>query len=328
MQARTFFGAALAVAQAMSGCAPDFGAAPSLVVSERLLAVRADPPEAAPGATVTLRALVVGPDGTRADPPVRWAWCLAPKPLTTDNSVADRCLGDGADVVLPLGGPGPAAQATLPADACARFGPDTPPATSGEPPARPRDPDVTGGYYQPARALVSGGDVAPLAGFGFARLTCNLAAAPIEVVQAFRRRYVANRNPTLDAVRATRSDDGSAMQPLRPEGDAQAAGHATVSPGGSLGLVARWSADSPETFPVFDREQRQLVEQREALRVSWYATAGRFEHDRTGRDGADTSLDSENEWTAPEQPGFVHLWVVLRDSRGGVDYRGYLIEVR
>lgn len=328
MQARTFFfWAALAVAPSQPACAPDLGAAPSIVASERLLAVRADPPEAAPGAVITLRALVVGPDGTLANPPVRWAWCRAPKPLTTNNSVSDRCLDESGDGVSPLDPAGPVVQAELPADACALFGPDSPPAAPGELPPRPPDPDVTGGYYQPVRILVPGGEGAPLAGFGFARLACNLAGAPIDVAQAFRSRYVANHNPAIESVLAS-TTDGSMAMPLGREGDAPATDPITAGHGSALHLTARWTADSPETFPVFDPEQRQLVEQRESLRVSWYATAGRFAHDHTGRDGDDPARDSENQWTAPDQPGLVHLWVVLRDSRGGTDFGGYLVEVQ
>lgn len=41
----------------------------------RVLAIRADPPLARPGEDVTLRALVVGPDGEAGDALHRWWWC-------------------------------------------------------------------------------------------------------------------------------------------------------------------------------------------------------------------------------------------------------------
>jgi hypothetical protein len=34
-----------------------------------------------------------------------------------------------------------------------------------------------------------------------------------------------------------------------------------------------------------------------------------------------------NAWTAPEESGTVYLWVVLRDSRGGLDFAGYELNV-
>ena len=70
-----------------------------------------------------------------------------------------------------------------------------------------------------------------------------------------------------------------------------------------------------------------LVPQREALRVSWFASAGVFDHDVTGRDAEDVALSTVNGWQAPTTPGIVHLWLVLRDSRGGVDFGEFLLDV-
>lgn len=84
-----------------------------------------------------------------------------------------------------------------------------------------------------------------------------------------------------------------------------------------------WPADTVETFPVYDIVGQALVDHRESMRVSWFATDGSFAHERTGRDEGDLATDTSNRWTAPSSPGVVHLWVVLRDSRGGVDYASY-----
>ena len=70
--------------------------------------------------------------------------------------------------------------------------------------------------------------------------------------------------------------------------------------------------------------------QRESLRLSWFATGGRLPARRTGRSETDTDTDRspQNIWTAPPTPGLVHLWLVLRDSRGGVDFAEAQIDVQ
>jgi hypothetical protein len=62
--------------------------------------------------------------------------------------------------------------------------------------------------------------------------------------------------------------------------------------------------------------------------IAWYATAGSFDDDRTGRASNETTNSSPNTWHAPAQPGRAHLWVVLRDDRGGVGWSDYTIDVQ
>jgi hypothetical protein len=63
------------------------------------------------------------------------------------------------------------------------------------------------------------------------------------------------------------------------------------------------------------------------MSVSWFATDGTFEADRTGRGEEDEISAAPNRWTAPDQPGPVHLWIVLRDSRGGTAWAEEVLEV-
>jgi len=70
-----------------------------------------------------------------------------------------------------------------------------------------------------------------------------------------------------------------------------------------------------------------LVPHRESMRVSWFASAGSFEHEVTGRDEGDLATTTDNSWSAPATAGPVHLWIVLRDSRGGVDFAAYELQV-
>jgi len=79
--------------------------------------------------------------------------------------------------------------------------------------------------------------------------------------------------------------------------------------------------------PVWDLASRMLVTHRESLRVSWFASAGSFTKDTTGRGEEEPELFARNDWTAPQESGAVHFWMVLRDSRGGVDFRETTIEV-
>jgi hypothetical protein len=229
------------------------------------------------------------------------------------NIVGDACLGDGAEQ---LGQRGQVVSARIPDDACALFGSDTPPPKPGELPQRPRDPDVTGGFYQPMRAAVHDPAGNFVVAFALERITCNLANAPIDVVQDFRMRYRPNQNPKIERLLGA------------PEGAADFAElPIQVHTGKTATLRVRWSADSPETYPVYDVLSKALVEHREAMRVSFYATAGSFEHDRTGR--AETDMDTfvDDVWTAPDSPGPVHMWAVLRDSRGGIDFASFSVDV-
>jgi hypothetical protein len=63
------------------------------------------------------------------------------------------------------------------------------------------------------------------------------------------------------------------------------------------------------------------------MRVSWFATAGSLPVDATaiGEDDAATSVSTT--WHTPAQTGQVWVWVVLRDSRGGISTQSAAITV-
>jgi len=186
------------------------------------------------------------------------------------------------------------------------FGPLAPPSSSGT--LRPTDPDPTGGYYQPIRL-----DLGAQQAIFRERLHCDLAGASLLMSQEFRARYTVNQNPTLVSLSALVGD-----QPVLL--DALAAGQ-------RIRLVAVWSADSAETYPVFDSASQSLVDQREALWISWFATAGAFDDSTTGRGEDDPTAWSDNSWQSPAVAGEVSLWLVLHDSRGGVDFATYTMTV-
>ncbi len=299
---------ALLFAGAAVRCIPTLGPGDSLVTSPRILAVRAVPAEAVPGTKVTFTALVAAPGGTEdAGATVVWSFCNAPKPITEDNVVSNACVGDGPGVgdaaALTGVGAGLSVTARTPPKGCSVFGPDV-----GSMGLRPRDPDTTGGYYQPLLASLTGAGGAGGAGdaIELARIHCDLANASGATVTQFAKLYHDNQNPTLLPLTATL---GGAAVNL-----------SAVAASAHVTLQASWPAASVETFAYYDAATQTLGTQREAMQVAWYGSGGTLDTESTGRAGDDPATTSDDGWTAPAQAGTVHLWVVLRDSRGGVDY--------
>lgn len=289
------------LAALVPSCKPDFGERESLVDRTLVLAVRIEPPEAKPGETVTATLLVASPDGPLVAPPASWAFCATPKLLTENGSVSAACLR--ADGVAPVGDAPGGIHAALPATGCFNFGPET---QSAE--VRPRDADVTGGYYVPIRARVAvSGAPEPLTAFGFARLVCNLANAPADAATRFRAEYKSNENPTLLPIEA-RLETGATIALT------------DVPRGARVVLRAPWRPEDAEAYALFDVQSQAVVTRRESLRVSWFTTAGTYEHDRTGRSEAEPESFTENLWTAPDDARTSHLAFVLRDARGGLSF--------
>lgn len=263
----------------------------AIVREPRVLAVISEPAEAKPRAPIVVHALVAGPDGPIATPPA-WAFCAAPKPPTEDNAVSDGCFHD--DQLLPLG-TGPTAMGTLPADGCLRFGPDIPPGAD----FRSRDADATGGYYQPVRATLDG-----MIAFGLTRITCKLGRAPLDVAFDYDQRYVANANPTLEPF---------VLDHAPPNSD--------------VTLRAAWPAAAAETYLYFDPVSQTLVDRRESMRVSWFATAGELPVDASAIGEDDTATELTTTWRTPG-PGTAWVWIVLRDARGGIATQAHEVVIQ
>lgn len=289
-----------AVAQ---GCEPTFSDRPSLVSGPKILAVRAEPAEAAPGASVSFSALVVDQNGTVSAPPSAWGFCRAPKLVAENGAVSPDCTGEAA--IAPIATTLGPATGTIPADACSLFGPQTAPGSN----LRPRDPDPTGGFYTPVRLRTS----AEMA-FGLLRTTCDLANAPGDLVTAFTQSYRANKNPRIASITRVDSD--------------KEAPFTFASRGETVTLRVRWPDADAEHYPYYDPSSVTLVDRRESLRVSFYTTAGSFDLDRSGRDESDPSTFADDVWHVPSDATHVNLWFVLRDSRGGVAFSGVAFDVR
>jgi hypothetical protein len=270
----------LALGLAIAACDDRLDQRLALIDQPRVLAVIAEPAEARPGTEIRYRAIVAAPDGP-VDAAPRWAFCLAPKPPTEDNAVSAACLDDAQLAVL---GDAPEVSAALPADGCLQFGPETPPGNF-----RPRDADASGGYYQPIRAELDG-----LIAFGLSRITCNLATAPPEVAHAYDLQYAANHNPILDPI---------TLPVLAADRD--------------VTLTASWPAGTAEPYLAYESQTQTLVARREALRLSWFATGGSLAVDATTVAETDDATSVSTTWHTPTA-GPAFLWLVLRDSRGGL----------
>ena len=283
------------------GCAPTFADDSALVREARVLAVKSEPAEAAPGATLTWTALVATPSQSEAPPAPSWSLCNAPKPPTENAVVSSACLSAAA--LLPLG-QGITIQGQIPFDSCSLFGPDTPPGGF-----RPPDPDITGGYYQPVRVDLLH---APPT-FHEQRVRCALGQASADIASQFGMAYVPNQNPHLFGLSARSHGEDLGLD--------------RIPAGAQLELEASWSAADAETYAYFDRTTQAVLMQREALSVAWYVDAGKLELESSGRADTDPALTANNTFTAPSVPGTSTLWLVLRDSRGGVDFARYLVTV-
>jgi hypothetical protein len=342
-----------AALMAATGCTPDLEDNASLIDAPRVLAVRSEPAEAAPKGnpptTITWTALFVGPDGDADPNQLDWAECIERKPLVTAGEMSLDCLAPAGDALVPVGA-GASAMGTLPDDACRLFGPNPPVPKAGEPAPRPTDPDSTGGFYQPLRlrAALPGGDQYTV---GLTRITCGLARVSAEQSIDFQARYRPNENPEITQVVLAAGN-------LPLTGDPETT--VTVKPGSQVTFRTEWT-DCPltpacgdgicganedklncpddcsdphgcpgsEPYVAFDLASRQIVDRREGMRVSWYASLGTFEHDRSGRPEEDAaSPNSSNDWTAPSSPSDARIWVVLRDDRGGVSYRSLSVRVQ
>ncbi len=275
----------------LPACEPALDQRLAIVEEPRVLAIVSEPAEVRPGASASYSIVIGSPDGPVAAAPA-WSLCTAPKPPTEDNAVSAACTDDPS-ALAPLAGP----TATIPSDACMLFGPAVPPGGF-----RPRDPDPTGGYYQPVAAADPGIDLA----FGFTRITCNLPAAPPDVAHDYQTMYVANENPTLDP-------------PQLP---------ATVPAGATITLVASWPDTAAESYLYFDTLTQTLVTRREAMRVSWFATGGELAVDASAVGEDDAATEVSTTWRTPTTPGPAWLWFVLRDSRGGIATQSVAVTVQ
>jgi hypothetical protein len=284
----------LALALLLSACTPDFDDAPWRVDEPRVLAIASTPAEARPGEPIVLTALVADPDGPRTTAPA-WSVCTRPRTSAERTAVTEACLQ--GDALQPV-----ASSATVLADACARFGPNTPPTEGDAPPQRPADPDPSGGYFLPVAAVLE-----DEATFGAVRIRCDLPGVTRAIFDAYEDRYTLNEAPT-------------GVQFDVPT---------NIAPGDDVALRVQLPASSSEPYVRYDAGPGVLVDEREWLRVQWFVTDGELDR---GQDvltpSGNAPLETEARWHAPEAPGPVHAWAAVTDARGGVTWTEAILDVR
>ncbi|MES1175819.1 MAG: hypothetical protein ABUL62_15970 [Myxococcales bacterium] len=283
-------------------CRPELDDHDWLIDSVRVLAVKGEPAEARPGEPVRFTAFLSTTDNPANAQDLAWQFCSAPKPTTENNVVSSACL-NGANALHPAGR-GSTIEVSTPLDGCALFGPDTPPADF-----RPRDPDATGGCYQPLRVDLPGA----VPTVHLQRISCGLSEASAGTASAFSMAYSPNQNPTL--------------APLVARASGRLVELTQIAPAESLDLELSWPAEAAEFYAYYERTTQQITVRRESLRVAWYVDGGKLDTEATGRAEEDLQLVTNNRWSAPERSGVYHLWLVLRDSRGGVDFARYELSV-
>jgi hypothetical protein len=294
----------------IAGCGPDFNPA-SYLTGLRVLAVKAEPPEVAPGQTATLTPLIFDNRGADAGAlTYRWSMCLrAPLP---GSSVSLDCFDSdlGADATTPLG-EGESIQLTMPTLSQDQLG----------------LPDFTGGVYLPVLLRVSDGVETVTAVYRL-RYTQSIMtpffSGPIQPP---------NHNPHIEDIFIDFERDAGS----RPVGDL------AIHTGDRVMLRAALPDSDHEQYPQIEGTLSvpdggvsldggvhffdgglsvggiTLVNVNETLRVSWFANIGRVEPDVTGAAGKlDTTLYLDKFLVEP--PADIDLYVVVRDDRGGIDF--------
>ncbi len=338
---------------AATGCKPELEGRPSLVDSPRVIGIRSTAAEAKAESDVTYDVLVAQPVDDSTAPEFNWALCLARKPLATAGPIADTCLTVSGPELQSLGGTS-SVSGSIPKDACTLFGPNPPSQKAGDPAVRPVDPDTTGGYYQPVRLLTQYGPDNSQYDVGVTRLSCGLAGGATQEQSAtFTKDYRPNQNPQISQI----SFKQGGADPIVV--DPNATDLPTVPGGANLSFEVSWpdcplsptcgdnicsagedltncpsdcqnpqGCEGSEPYLSYDTVTQSLADRRESIRVSWYATDGNFDHDRTGRaEDEAASTDTSNNWSAPDKATKVRFWLVIRDDRRGVSWTTFDLNV-
>lgn len=280
-----------ALAALSLGCGIDFEAQ-SEVIDLRTLAIQADPPEVLfEGALppVSLRALVVDPRDPAREVQYRWRACGT----TTDH----RC--DQATFVADLGGGSSAL------------------------------PELTSTLTLDPELLDAARQSDILRGFGglvvYAELTVSQGEADEEV--AFKEIVVQIALP--DGTTPNRDPEAPGL--LRDDADWPADEIPVVEPLQEVAIEPTAPEGDAESYSVFryDLETQDLEEH---LGYRFFSSAGTWNREQTGGppDAISTETTLASRWTAPEEPTAdpVHVWIVVRDGRGGLAWTERQIEVR
>jgi hypothetical protein len=300
-----------AQALAVSGCSPDFDP-PSRVTSFRVLAVGADTPYAAPGATVNLDTLSFDPEGRAID----WGWGTCVDPVS--SQVTD-CI-DGVDWSSFVVTSSATRAVTLPADVITRLPVAAQPRASvgvvavGCPgelsvPSNPRSIASTGALPFLCRDRTTGRVLADdeyVAG----------------VKRIFARATDRNANPVIAQVtwdgQPWAEDEVKTATPCDTTGNDIGACTGAVRHDVAVSLTPASFESGVDSFGTPFTE---------ALVVQYYATEGIFSDDSR------IASDAATHWAARSAPDgkgeaqTITMWMVARDDRGGVTWTTRTVSV-
>jgi hypothetical protein len=294
--------AALALA-----CQPDFERM-SQVDRFRVLGVSAEPPEIAPGDGTELAVLWADPKGGGRE--VAFAW------LVCDRYVK---VSQGPAACVPVF---PPHVATASAGGDALSIPWTPPDMLEELPAGDSAAKASvfvllcaGGALPAAEELIAAAAVAD---------TPSDLCVGGEGLTAFKTVTISestepNRNPAIERLEL----NGVRLDPVEEDGLGVVFCDGEGACGSKAELKVFLTPSSAQTYQTVELGKPKIEHER--LYVTWFATAGRFDADRSGAD--DPLGPYEVRWK-PKELGELTLWVVAHDVRGGVSWRTYRIEVR
>ena len=318
---------------AAGACSNDLPAA-SFIDKLRVLAVRAEPPEVAPGDATALDLLVVEPlvqqlDGGGAVPLTAvWLACaLPPGTLTVAPCGIGGSADGGAATTPPFCKDQPSAPlCIIGTDLTASYAPDVG-VLGGT--ASTRDPRHRRGRRQRRRRQGCLLDIANNNGIPTDPDHCVISIKRLQVSDPAQRNGAApNRNPTLADFYAT--SPGGFVEPLD-----DGKGVWLAAPGDNL---AEWDIAAHRSD---DAAEQKTDGTYEALDVSWFTTAGHLDGGRSlylppGCNDSSMCADQvpetgeDTSWFAPtsaqaagfvDASGVVNFWAVIRDNRGGVGWR-------
>lgn len=291
--------AGLALLACQSAPGPEFTPG-SFIEKLRILGIRSTPADLAPGDETLIESLVVDPyAGAR---PLSFLWIICdPDPSGATSSLCanqDNLRGVGNLLGADGGRLPPGVTVQFIGDSLYYRAPD------GLFDAfAPGSPERTLGL-EATVLLVAYEGVAP----GDLQNDDTVRQVALKRVRILPRGAVRNHNPTLAGLKLGEEPLLETAPPL-------------LAPGKTVQLSAFAAADSVETYSRKLPDGTVLKEQ-EPMVFSWYTSAGAF--DEIQRQSARTSEGQPIAFTAPAwaetQNGSFDLHVVLRDSRGGMDW--------
>ena len=309
---------AFSLAAALGGCGEDFDPF-NRINSLRVLAIKADPASPGPGETTTLSTLTFAPpamsmSGDGGPPPItyQWSWCPLPGPANqgypcTVSEAELQSMAMQAGLFVPRYDLGTEATARL----IHGLNPLLLQQICAGVEGLPQTIDCEGGFPVQIKLVVkAGGD-------------------EVVSVRTLRLRFgtsEANGNPRIDGL-AIRLPEAMVDLPIgeTPEVTIPRAVASLLKAVVPLETVA-------ERYTGKD-ENMQVAMLREQLTLSWFIESGDTDEQRTRwvEGGFRPEKTFENEWT-PDRvkdyaPGTSRVIVVIRDNRGGVDWRAAAVRL-